>query len=90
MANKKIPMRKCVGCAQMKEKRELIRIVRSPEGEIHLDLTGKMSGKGAYICRNSECFRKAVKAKRFERAFECAIPTEVFDKIGKELEKSDS
>ena len=89
MAVKKIPMRKCVGCAQMKEKRELIRVVRDPQGEISLDLTGKKSGKGAYICRNVECYKSAVKSKRFERAFSCAIPQEVYAKMQEELEKGE-
>ena len=65
MAAKKIPMRKCIGCNEMKEKRELIRVVRSPENEISLDLTGKKPGKGAYICHNVDCYKAAVKAKRF-------------------------
>ena len=89
MAAKKIPMRKCLGCNVMKEKRSLIRVVRDPQGEISLDLTGKKSGKGAYICRNVDCYKAAVKSKRFERAFSCAIPQEVYEKMQEELEKSE-
>ncbi|MBQ6625241.1 MAG: YlxR family protein [Clostridia bacterium] len=87
MAAKKIPMRKCIGCNEMKEKRELIRVVRSPENEISLDLTGKKPGKGAYICHNVDCYKAAVKAKRFEKAFSCVIPIEVYEKMQQELEK---
>ena len=82
---RKIPMRMCLGCGEMKPKKDLIRVVRSPEGEISLDLTGKKSGRGAYICRDTECFRKARKAKRFEKAFSCNISDEVCDAMEKEL-----
>lgn len=86
MAAKKTPMRKCIGCNEMREKRELIRVVRSPENEISLDLTGKKPGKGAYICHNVDCYKAAVKAKRFEKAFSCVIPNEVYEKMQQELE----
>ena len=86
---KKIPERKCLGCMESFPKNTLVRVVRSPEGEISLDLTGKKSGRGAYICKSSECLKKAVKAKRFERAFECEIPEAVFDGIHKELEEAE-
>ncbi len=82
---KKVPMRRCVGCMEQKSKRELIRVVRSPEGEISLDKTGKKAGRGAYICPDPECFAKARKARRLERAFSCMIPDEVYEKIEKEL-----
>ena len=85
MAEKKIPMRKCLGCGEMKPKKELVRVVRSPEGEVSLDLTGKKPGRGAYVCHNPECLVKARKAKRFERAFSCAIPDGVYDKMEDEL-----
>ncbi len=85
MTAKKIPMRMCLGCGEMKPKKELIRAVRSPNGEISLDLTGKKSGRGAYICRNSECFGKARKTKRFEKALSCQISEEVYDSLEKEL-----
>ncbi len=89
MAVKRIPMRMCLGCGEMKPKKELIRAVKSPEGEISLDLTGKRSGRGAYICRNIECFRKARKAKRFEKAFSCRISEQVYDDMETELTNSE-
>ena len=76
----------CLGCNEMKPKRELIRVVKSAEGDISLDLTGKKSGRGAYICRNADCFRAARKAKRFERSFSCAISDEIYDGMERELE----
>lgn len=82
---KKIPMRMCLGCGEMKPKKELIRAVKSPEGEISLDLTGKKSGRGAYVCPNAECLRLARKAKRFEKSFECRISDEVYDNMEREL-----
>ena len=85
MQNKKIPLRKCTGCGEMKPKKELVRVVRSPEGEISLDLTGKKNGRGAYVCPNAECLKKARKAKRIERSFACAIPDEIYDKMEQEL-----
>lgn len=88
-AVKKIPMRMCLGCGEMKPKKELIRAVKSPEGEISMDLTGKKSGRGAYICRSSECFRKARKARRFEKAFSCQISEQVYDAMEKELSENE-
>ncbi|MGN1479770.1 MAG: RNase P modulator RnpM [Acutalibacteraceae bacterium] len=85
MQNKKIPLRKCTGCGEMKPKKELVRVVRSPEGEISLDLTGKKNGRGAYVCPNAECLKKARKAKRIERSFACAIPDEIYDTMEQEL-----
>ena len=73
---KKIPERKCLGCMESFPKSTLVRLVRSPEGEISLDLTGKKSGRGAYICKNTACFKKAVKAKRFQHSLDCEIPEE--------------
>ena len=78
---RKIPQRQCVGCRTMTDKRELARIVKTPEGEIVLDTTGKKSGRGAYVCRNPECLRKARKSRALERAFETAIPAEVYDAL---------
>lgn len=86
MAERKIPLRKCVGCCEMKPKKELVRIVKSPEGEISLDITGKKNGRGAYICNNSECFNKARKAKRLEKALDTQIPENVYDDIEKRLD----
>ncbi len=85
MAVKKIPMRKCMGCNEMKPKKELIRAVKSPEGEISLDLTGKKSGRGAYICPDKKCFQKARKGKRLEKALETAIPENVYDAMEAQL-----
>ncbi len=82
---KKVPMRMCLGCGEMKPKKELIRAVKSPEGEISIDLTGKKSGRGAYICRDVECFRKARKARRFEKSFSCQISEEVYNSMESEL-----
>ncbi|MBP3328541.1 MAG: YlxR family protein [Clostridia bacterium] len=89
MQPKKIPMRKCTGCGEMKPKKELVRVVKSPEGEISLDLTGKKNGRGAYVCKDAACLKKAQKAKRIERAFDCAIPDEIFEKMEQELIKSE-
>lgn len=87
MKIKKIPLRMCTGCGESKPKKELIRVVKSPDGIISLDFTGKKAGRGAYVCPDSACLKKARKAKRFERAFECTIPDEVYDELTKELEK---
>lgn len=86
MKPKKIPLRMCLGCNEMKPKAELIRVVKSPEGDISLDPIGKKNGRGAYICRSSECLEKAVKTKRLERSFSMAIPTEVYDSLKKEMD----
>ncbi len=86
MATRKVPLRKCTGCNEMKEKRELVRVVRSPQGEVSLDLSGKKPGRGAYICKNAECLRLAKKAKRIERALECTISPELYDIMEKEIE----
>ena len=85
MQQKKIPMRQCGGCGEMRPKRELVRIVRSPEGEISLDLTGRKNGRGSYVCKSVECFEKAIKRKSFERAFGMKIPEETAENILKEL-----
>ena len=82
---KKIPQRQCVGCREMKEKRELIRVVRSPEGEISLDFKGKKPGRGAYLCPNAECLKRARKSRALERAFETAITPELYDELEKEM-----
>lgn len=85
MAVKKIPMRKCLGCMEQKPKKELVRVVKSADGDISLDLTGKKNGRGAYICPEVSCLEKAKKAKRLERAFECVIPAEVYEAMESEL-----
>ena len=86
---RKIPQRQCVGCRTMKDKKALVRIVKTPEGEICVDATGKKSGRGAYICPNAECLQKARKSRALERAFETAIPPEVYDAMEAELRGAD-
>lgn len=97
---KKIPMRKCTGCGEMKPKRELIRVVKAPDikdengnvtksGEVSLDLTGKKSGRGAYVCKSAICFEKARKARRFERSLSCKIPEEVYEQMSAELNSAE-
>ena len=85
-AVKKQPIRRCTGCGEHFPKKELIRVVRSPEGEIFLDLTGKKSGRGAYICKRADCLKKARRAKRLESTLECSIPDAVYDRLNEELE----
>lgn len=86
---KKIPMRQCLGCREMKPKRELMRIVRTPEGEIHADRSGKANGRGAYLCPRTECLEKAIRSKALSRAFDTQIPQEVYDVLRKETEASE-
>ena len=86
---KKISMRQCLGCREMKPKRELIRVVRSSEGEISLDFRGKAPGRGAYVCPNSACLKKAVKARALERAFSAQIPPEIYERLEAEMERGD-
>lgn len=85
MKTKKIPMRMCSGCRESKPKSELIRVVRTPEGNIIVDKTGKVSGRGAYLCKNEECFKKSVKSKALSRALEVNISDDVFLVIAKEI-----
>ncbi len=82
---KRIPERKCVGCGQMKEKRVLIRVIKTQEGEISIDTTGKANGRGAYICNNADCLSKALKNRGLERSLKAQIPEEVRDRLQKEL-----
>lgn len=100
MKQKKIPLRKCTGCNEMKPKKELIRVVRLPDktdengevlkkGGIELDFTGKKPGRGAYLCPSSDCLNKAIKGKRLERAFSCAIPSEVYETLKEEMVKGE-
>ena len=81
----KSPERMCVGCGKMKPKTELVRVVKTAEGEISLDRTGKKNGRGAYICDSAECFLKAQKARRFEKAFRGTVPQEVYEALEREL-----
>ena len=87
MKSQKIPMRMCLGCNEMKSKRELMRVVKSPEGEISLDFTGKKNGRGAYLCKEAECFDKARKARRFEKSLSCRIDESVYEVMADELRK---
>ena len=83
---KKIPMRQCLGCREMKPKKDLIRVVRSPEGEISLDFKGKVSGRGAYVCPDPRCLKKAIKARALERAFSAQIPQEIYERLESQME----
>ena len=83
--NKKVPMRKCVGCQEMKSKKEMMRVLKTSEDTFELDATGKKNGRGAYLCFSKECFEKAVKNKGLERSFKQAIPKEVYEKLEKAL-----
>ena len=82
---RKIPMRQCMGCNEHKPKIELLRVVRSPEGEISLDFTGKKSGRGAYLCCDIKCLRRARKSRRIDKNLDCSIPEEVYDQMEQEL-----
>lgn len=89
MQQRKIPLRKCMGCNEMKPKKELVRVVRSKEGEVSLDLTSRKAGRGAYVCPNSSCLSKARKARRIERALQCQIPEEVYDRMEEEMQENE-
>ncbi len=84
---KKIPMRQCVGCGEMKPKKELIRVIKTAEEEILLDITGRKNGRGAYICASSKCFERAVKTKGLSRSLKTEIPVEVYEEIKREMEQ---
>lgn len=90
MMNKKIPMRQCVGCGEMKGKREMMRVLKTPEGPIVLDVTGRKNGRGAYLCKNLDCLKKARKNKGLERSFKMSIPEEVYDNLEKEFGESET
>lgn len=82
---RKLPERQCLGCNEHKPKQELLRVVRSPDGEISLDFTGKKSGRGAYICRSLKCLQKARKSHRIDRSLDCTVPDDVYDRMETEL-----
>ena len=86
-AVRKIPMRQCIGCGEKKSKRDMIRILRTTEGEIVLDATGRKNGRGAYLCGSTECLKKAEKSKGLERSLKTVIPAEVYESLEKEIEK---
>ena len=83
---KKIPQRQCMGCRERKAKRELIRVVRTPEGDVKLDFSGKLNGRGAYLCPDAECLKKAIRSKALDRSLEVTIPEEVIARLEKEME----
>ena len=85
MKEKKVPMRMCVGCREMKPKKELLRVVRSPEGSVSLDPTGRKPGRGAYVCHSADCLKRAIKQKQLERAFGCALGEETHASLLAEL-----
>lgn len=85
MQTKKIPMRMCAGCGEMKPKKQLIRVVKNNEGEISLDKTGKKAGRGAYVCNSLECLKKARKSRRIEKSFSCQIPEEIYNRLEEEM-----
>ena len=85
MSVKKIPLRQCIGCGEMKNKREMIRILKTAEGEIVLDATGRKNGRGAYLCPSMECFLKAKKSRGLDRSFKMAVPAEVYERLEKEM-----
>ena len=85
MSDKKVSLRRCIGCGEMKDKRELIRVIRTKENEISIDATGKKNGRGAYMCCSSECLKKAIKTRGLERSFKTSIPQDVYIELEKEL-----
>ena len=89
LKQRKQPLRRCIGCGEHREKRVLIRIVRAPDGNVSLDFTGKKSGRGAYLCKNPACFKKARKSRRAEQNLECEIPDAVYDALEKELNETE-
>ena len=86
--SKKIPMRQCVGCREMKAKKELIRVVRSPDGEVNLDFKGKLPGRGAYVCPAAACLAKARKARALERAFSVQLPSQVYEALEEQMKEA--
>ena len=89
MSVKKNPLRQCIGCGEMKSKKEMIRVIKTAEDQILLDATGRKNGRGAYLCPSMECFKKAVKGRGLERSFKMAIPREVYETLEKEMEEID-
>ena len=85
MSVRKFPQRQCIGCGEMKNKKEMLRVLRTPEGEFTLDCTGRKNGRGAYVCPSMECLKKAIKCKGLERSFKMAIPREIYEKLEEEM-----
>ncbi len=86
---KKIPMRQCLGCREMKPKRELVRVVRSPQGELSIDFRGKAPGRGAYVCRDSACLKQALRSRAIERSLDTPVPQEIYDALIAQMEVPD-
>lgn len=86
---RKMPMRQCLGCREMKPKPELVRVVRSPAGEVSVDLRGKAPGRGAYVCRSADCLKKALRSKAISRALDVEIPPEIYDALTRQMEEDD-
>ncbi len=86
---KKMPLRKCIGCQEMKNKKQLIRVVKNKENQFFVDLTGKQNGRGAYICSSSECIDKAIKNKALERTFACQVPKEIYEQMQEAILKNE-
>lgn len=86
---RKVPLRKCTGCGEMKNKKEMIRVIKTPEDEIILDITGKKNGRGAYICNSTVCLQQAIRQKGLERSLKTAIPKEIYDSLLKQLENAE-
>ena len=84
---KKIPQRQCMGCRERKDKRDLIRVVRSPEGTVSLDFSGRLNGRGAYLCPNPDCLKRAIRSKALERSLETEIPEEVYERLTRDMEE---
>lgn len=89
MGVKKIPLRQCIGCGEMKSKKEMLRVIKTPEDAIMIDATGRKNGRGAYICQNVDCLRKAIKNKGLERSLKMGIPEAVYEQLTKEMESID-
>ncbi|MDD3253511.1 MAG: YlxR family protein [Lachnospiraceae bacterium] len=87
MTTKKFPQRQCIGCGEMKNKKEMMRILKTPEGEFVLDATGRKNGRGAYVCPSMDCLKKAIKSRGLERSFKMAIPKDVYETLEKEMEQ---
>ena len=87
VSTKKVPLRQCIGCGEMKSKKEMVRILKTESGEIVLDVTGRKNGRGAYLCPSMDCFHKAVKGRGIERSFKMAVPKEVYAALEKEMEQ---
>lgn len=85
MITRKVPLRKCTGCGEMKSKKEMIRVIKTPEDEIVIDATGKKNGRGAYICNSLECLKKAIKSRGLERSLKTSIPSNVYEELEREL-----